>query len=164
MAEIELTRGYVAQVDDQDYAALTEYQWQAWVGSRTVYAIRSGHIKMHRVIMGARPGLEVDHADGDGLNNRKENLRLCTRSENARNQRKTRGASQFKGVSRHHGRWQAKILGPGSTRVHLGYHDIEADAARAYDDAAREHFGEFACTNFPKGDERPAIERGADLA
>jgi len=158
MREIPLTQGKVALVDDADYEQLVKYRWYALKSYHTYYAVRNGSrtlgkqslILMHRVIMRALPGQETDHVDGNGLNNRHENLRLCTTAENQHNQRKHRGSSRFKGVWRHTNRqaWEAGI-GIDCKKLYLGYFHNEDDAAKAYDRAARELFGEFACLNFP---------------
>ena len=159
MRTIPLTQGQVAIVDDDDYPELMKFKWcAAWFpDSRSFRAIRgaslpSGRsqvILMHRDIMGAAPGQDVDHANHDPLDNRKANLRICTRSQNSANRRKrSHCSSPYKGVSwRARGRkWQARIHGPeGGT--HLGYFKDPIDAARAYDQAARERWGEFAYTN-----------------
>jgi hypothetical protein len=96
----------------------------------------------------------VDHINGNGLDNRKENLRVVTVVENARNSRgKVRSRkSQYKGVSFCIGRkspWRATIEAGGHGQKHLGYFSTEEEAARAYDQAAAEVFGEFAFLNFP---------------
>jgi hypothetical protein len=86
MREIELTRGYVATVDDEDYERVSKYLWYAEVRGNSVYArCRRGPGLMHVFIMGKRPGFDIDHADGDTLNNTRANLRHCTRSQNAAN-------------------------------------------------------------------------------
>jgi hypothetical protein len=100
------------------------------------------------------PETEVDHIDGDGLNNRLENLRLATTTNNNRNQRKRTGrtySSQYKGVSYRQDRdtWLAAI-GVDYKRVKLGTYPTEEEAAKAYDVAALQFFGEFARLNFPK--------------
>jgi HNH endonuclease len=98
------------------------------------------------------PRVEVDHKSGDGLDNRRENLRICTSSQNQANRRKWQGtSSQFKGVGwvRRVGKWQAQ-LSVNRKGVHLGYFTDEVEAGMAYDSAAREHFGAFAFTNFPQ--------------
>mgnify|MGYP003656276584 CR=1 FL=1 len=107
-----------------------------------------------RVLLNAPDGMEADHINHDPLDNRRANLRLCTRSENARN---TRGHSssknKYKGVTYHTAghypagrRWRAYTRVNGK-RVWLGYHATEDDAARAYNDYAIKEFGEFACLN-----------------
>lgn len=158
--EVPLTKGYVALVDDEDAErVIAAGPWFVMEQCRGElarrYAIRrSGKrtVYMHRLIMDAPAGMEVDHVNGDGLDNRRENLRLCTRAENRRNQRKAAGlSSRFKGVDWHKGRhrWRAQIEQDRRAR-YLGHFNDEADAARAYDKAARELFGEFANLNFPE--------------
>jgi len=167
MKEIELTQGQVALIDDEDEALVRSYgKWTAFKPLNTFYAqtrIPGDHKKlvlMHRLIMGLTdPSIGCDHRDGNGINNQRENLRVATGSQNQGNQRPRKGASsRYKGVSwyRRYHKWEGRIEHQGHS-YHLGYLDDEADAARAYDDAARELFGEFACVNFPRGDERPAL-------
>ncbi len=165
MREIPLTKGYVAIVDDEDYAALAGDRWfvidqglrrYAW---RWEYA-RDGRgtrrrLIMHRLIVQAPSHLEVDHIDGDGLNNQRSNIRLCSKSQNQGNQRIRSGTSRYKGVHWSAGKlkWEAKIKvsvdGRKLTR-YLGRYADEAEAGRAYDAAARERWGEFARCNFPE--------------
>lgn len=108
--EIKLTQGQVAIVDDADYERLAKYKWYAQFQGRSWYAFRKPWDKskkryftvcMHREIMGLVCGdkKQVDHINHDGLYNRKSNLRICTATENRRNQQKTRGSSKYKGVS-----------------------------------------------------------------
>ena len=107
---------------------------------------------MHREIA-RRAGIclrgDVDHWNGDGLDNRRRNLRAATPSQNQHNRRKRLGcSSRFKGVHWHkrHGKWAAKIRIDGR-QLHLGYFPVERDAAAAYNLAANQEFGEFALTN-----------------
>ena len=115
-----------------------------------------------RAIMRPLPGFEVDHINHNTLDNRRVNLRICTRSENARNsqgQRKRSAVgSKYKGVIFHDAKkynprcsatkpWRA-LTRVGGKRIELGYHETEEDAARAYDAYAKANFGEFACLNF----------------
>lgn len=107
--------------------------------------------KLHRLIVGARTGQCVDHINGDTLDNRRSNLRLCTTTENNRNVRHYGLSSQFKGVQRLANcidRWRAHIQVDGRL-IHLGCFPSAAEAARAYDEAALKYFGEFARLNFP---------------
>ena len=144
---IPLTRGYVATVDDADFERLAAKTWWTARRGRTVYAICADGY-MHRIIMEPKPGQWTDHINHDGLDNRRENLRLCTSSQNHQNQRKTRGTSRYKGVSLYRdGKWRAKIKKDGKQHS-LGHFVNEDDAAKAYDRAAREMFGEYAHTNF----------------
>jgi len=109
-------------------------------------------IAMHREIIRAPEGLLVDHIDGNGLNNRKSNLRLCTHSQNTYNRRPNRNcSSRYKGISFHKmsKKWEVAICCKGK-REHLGRFDDEVKAALAYDRKAKQLFGEFAYLNFPK--------------
>lgn len=111
--------------------------------------------KLHRFLIDAPDGRYVDHKNGDRLDNRKSNLRLCSPAENRRNSRSARALSGYKGVSRvdRPSKWRATLL-KGGKRIYLGSYKTRIEAARAYDKGAREHFGEFACLNFPDEGER----------
>lgn len=147
--EIPLTRGRVALVDEADLALVMQYSWRAAPRNLTTYA--SARTKaftgyMHRLILQPPDGIEVDHVNCNGLDNRRINLRIATRHQNASNSRSRGGTSRFKGVSRNAtGGWLV-TLGGGPTR-YVGTFQSEIDAARAYDRAALEAFGEFARTN-----------------
>lgn len=154
MKHLELSRGLRALVDDEDHERLSGYRWFANVKLRTAYAYRTVSLDgknkntlLHREIMCAPPGLDVDHINGDGLDNRRENLRICTRAENMRNQthKAANKSSQFKGVSwaKQKRKWLAGIR-LNERHVFLGYFDREEDARDAYAAAAREAFGDFA--------------------
>ncbi len=156
MRTISLTRGYSAIVDDDDYETLAKHKWYATVCKHTVYAMRregGGDRRchyMHRDILSATGSIMVDHIDHNGLNNSRANLRLATRSQNLCNRRSKEGsASRYLGVGRNRDKWVARIRKGGKQRT-LGYFSDEADAARAYDTAARELHGEFARPNFPE--------------
>ncbi len=159
MKEIELTQGKVALVDDSDFEWLSQWNWHARTDCKTPYAQRftrvprKHHIKMHRFIISAPIGMEVDHIDGNGLNNQRANLRLATRAQNAANRGKNIGNSTgYKGVFRYHAgqlRWSAQIGNSRGKTIYLGKFSTPEEAARAYDAAARERFGEFAKLNFP---------------
>jgi len=106
---------------------------------------------LHRFILGVTHSrVNIDHLDHHGLNNQRDNLRVCVRGENNGNQRKTRGTSKYKGVSWDSARrmWRAHITIHNKSRF-LGRFDDERDAALAYDASARASFGEFALVNFP---------------
>lgn len=105
---------------------------------------------MHRLILNAPKGIKVDHQDGDGLNNQRRNIRLATNAQNSMNQKpRVKTSSKYKGVSldKRHGTWKSQI-GKNGAIIWLGQFRSEVEAAKAYDRAAREMFGEFACLNF----------------
>jgi hypothetical protein len=146
-----------AIVDPEDYQKLAEYDWQLDQSpSKNYYAVRFDPVRkivrMHREVMNAPAGSFVDHRHGTGLDNRKENLRIATRTQNVHNRRKTakQTSSKYKGVcfKRNEKKYCAQI-GYKGKRMHLGYFDNEIDAAKAYDAAAKKLFGEFARLNFP---------------
>ncbi len=155
--EIPLTRGVFAVVDVEDYDLLmARGPWHAARGrcggfyaERTEGARITKHrVTMHEVIAGRK---WMDHINGDSLDNRKSNLRPATHKENVRNRGPQRNnKSGYKGVVWHTKtrKWHARICVDGRT-FSLRYHDDPASAARAYDAAAQEHFGEFAHLNFP---------------
>lgn len=159
MKEIPLSKGYVALVDDDDYERVSQFKWHAEVQRHTVYAKRNlrrgggGRTpeRLHRFILRPPDGIAVDHIDGDGLNNRRENLRLATTNGNSQNRRKqTNNTSGYMGVSWHkvRGKWRAEIRVGGRAK-HLGYYECPTEAAKARDKAAFELHGEFASLNFP---------------
>lgn len=149
--------GRCVVVDPEDAHLLEAYPWYVAGHRNTEYVITHRTIdgvdkpvRLHRLIMGEPKGKIIDHINGDGLDNRKSNLRLCTVAENCRNARRYRHSkSKYKGISpTPSGRWQAKIH-VNRRQITLGRFDSEADAARAYDAAAKIHHGEFARLNFP---------------
>jgi hypothetical protein len=164
--EIALTRGKVAIVDDEDFAFLAQWKWYAhfdgsnWYARRNetiAWGSRATHkqraVTMHRALLQPPNGTQIDHISGDGLDNRRANLRVCSARGNQCNKRAHRGSSsRFKGVSwaKRQRRWAAGLTLHGR-RLHLGYFLEEEAAARAYDSAAKEHHGEFARLNFPEG-------------
>lgn len=160
--EIPLTRGFVALVDEEDYPQVSRFRWRAVRSrrSRSWYAVRGhawrgGQVWMHRQIMAAPDHLRVDHRDGDGLRNLRENLRLATPRQNQQNRRRLQAekTSRFLGVSKRSDcdRWRAQITAgdPVPRKLHLGSFASEEDAARARDAAAKLYFGDFASLNFP---------------
>jgi hypothetical protein len=153
MKEIPLTQGLVALVDDNDFEELSKFKWHAKKDRNTYYANRTigrKTVKMHRVILGLNSRYQQgDHKDGDGLNNQRHNLRVVTRRRNGANRRKhATCSSKFKGVYLDKGKWRAR-LGLNKKKIELGYFVDETCAAKAYDVAAKQHFGEYACLNFP---------------
>lgn len=156
MKEIVLTREKTALVDDEDFEELNKYKWCTYSGPWGCYAVRalprSGGkhriVRMHRSILDAPDGIQVDHINHNTLDNRRENLRLCTNLENSRNRISIRGSSRYKGVGWHKQRskWRAYIKVNGKD-ISLGLFTKEVDAAVVYNNAAIEHFGEFANLN-----------------
>lgn len=144
-------KGKFAIVDDEDYEELFKYKWclDAWGG----YAVRfdnrrmRGLIKMHREIMKPPDKSHVDHINGNSLDNRRCNLRLCTSMQNIWNKRKKSG-QKFKGVHPSGSGWRAVIQTNGKQH-HIGTFATEIEAAMAYDEVAKREQGEFARLNFP---------------
>jgi hypothetical protein len=159
MIEIPLTQNKVALIDDEDWKLISQHKWHARKQNKTFYAatnisIGNGKqkiIRMHRLIMQALPGQEVDHKNNNGLDNRKDNLRFCTRTQNHQNRKNTRGTSEYKGVAWRNSRnkWMAYIV-HDKKQTFLGYFSSEEDAAKEYDKAALKYFGEFARLNFER--------------
>ncbi len=145
--QITLTKGKTATVDTKDYEMLNRYNWCVSDG----YAYNSALGRMHRYILGAPKGSQVDHINGDRLDNRRCNLRLCTSSQNQANRKVSRGVSHFKGVTYQKrptgtGSWKAQIVVGGDV-LFLGVFNTDKEAAAAYNAAAVLHFGEFAHLN-----------------
>lgn len=156
MKEIPLTRGLVAIVDDEDYLLLSKYKWCASVGgpgrfcaARKMDGCRRIEL-MHRVILGLVGRWPiVDHINGNPLDNRRANLRICSQSENMRNRPAPKSnTSGFKGVYFHRksGKWHARIM-VNYKHVSLGYHETAEQAGAAYDLEAKKYHGEFAKPN-----------------
>jgi hypothetical protein len=152
MRVIGLSKGFQAEVDDEDYEKVSNRKWYALVTKRAVYACNkeTGRpaVLMHRVIMDAPRGMLVDHRDRNGLNNCRSNLRLCTQSENHRNKMTFKGSSKYKGVflRKRDGTWCAQIAIDRHI-THLGTFKTESEAAIAYNVAAVKMHGEFARLN-----------------
>lgn len=168
MKEIPLLHGYIAIIDDEDYERVSRYTWTPLIDKSprlsTVYARtsiqtrsrkearetglpRKKTILLHRFILGVDdPRIHVDHKNGNGLDNRRENIRVATVSQNRQNSRPW-ASKRYKGVTRNCNKFQASIRANGDN-VFIGNFETEEDAALAYDSLARLHFGEFARCNF----------------
>jgi hypothetical protein len=156
IAIVPLTQGKEAIIDACDVHLVEGVNWYALKDGNTFYAQRNlkigpnkqTTIKMHRVIMSAATGIGVDHKDGDGLNNRRVNMRIASHAQNMRNRRKqANNKTGFKGVSLHSasGSWRASIK-KNRKQLHLGYFTTPEQAHAAYREAAAKLHGEFART------------------
>ena len=149
---VALAKGSFALVDREDYEETVKYSWRV---STLGYAVRYKPVNrvfyLHRVILNIDDeNILVDHRNHDTLDCRKSNLRICTRQENARNQKIPKyGESDYKGVSyhKHNDKWVA-IIGINGKRIYLGSFTNQIDAAKEYDKAAIKFYGEYALTNF----------------
>lgn len=149
---IPINNGGFAQIDPCDFELVVSRHWYAVKRSQgraeTVYAesAKRPQTHMHRLILGGLcAGMVVDHINGDGLDNRRSNLRVCTQRENSRNRRAVHG---YRGVSwkADIGRWRARIM-VDRREISLGAFDTQALAAAAYNEAAIKHHGQFAKLN-----------------
>jgi hypothetical protein len=167
VAFVPLSQGKTAVIDTVDLGLVYPGpSWHAinpsgskWYASCIIPGPRSSARRtLHREVLGLRRGdpRQADHIDGNGLNNRRSNLRVASPNQNQHNRRAVGGRSKYKGVDRpRSGRWRASIR--NNTTVHpLGFYDTEEEAARAYDLAARVMHGEFGRLNFPEPGERQA--------
>lgn len=154
-----LTQGQLMEVDDEDFAEVSQYQWYAhrWSNTRRTEAqymacthgLGQKVIMAHRLIMGIVEQSElVDHKDGQTLNNRRRNLRVCSHQQNSAHKRVVQGAIPYKGVCEQRGRsgFRANITVKGR-KLYLGMFRTPQEAAQAYNDAAVAYFGEFAHLN-----------------
>jgi hypothetical protein len=159
MAEVILASGQAAEVDKKDFWTVACHAWHLHQkkGRRTRYAaalFKKKTILMHRFILGIESlprRVQIDHINGNGLDNRRCNLRIVDQRHQSMNVPPQRNkAVPFKGVSRKRGKFQASIR-VDYRSIYLGTFESAEDAARAYDEAARKHFGEYAYTNFSEG-------------
>lgn len=166
LGHLALQDGSFARVDVGDFERCSAINW-CLNGKGIVVGYVPGPrgerrmVRLNRFILEAQPGQIVDHADGDQRNNTRANLRFATTKQNAQNRRKPDVAttSRYKGVCWNGGAspWQAAVRLRDGTIQHLGVFADEESAARAYDAAARDLYGEFACVNFPNPGERAAL-------
>ncbi len=145
-------------VDDEDFEFLNQRKWALHLCRGKSYAVRSqwvpskkklAALRIHRELLKAPVGMQVDYIDGNGLNNQKSNLRVCTNQENCRNRRPySNGTSKYKGVHWHKKdcKWHARIV-TGTRRIQIGSFTSEIEAAKAYNEDSKKLFGEFAYLN-----------------
>lgn len=167
MKEILTKNGHCILIDDEDLKTLDKWTWHAAKSKSTFYAhrtqylgggrknIKSKLVSMHRILMNCPEGMQVDHIDGNGLNNQKSNLRICTNQQNNFNQKKQQSwkkkptTSKYKGVTLRNGIWLARIRF-NNKLITIGNFHHEDEAALAYDAKAAQLFGEFAYLNFKR--------------
>lgn len=155
---IALTKGKFAIVSDEDYDRVMQFRWSFWSNkcTRTGYAVRgidNKSMPLHRFIMEPPPGMCVDHINGNGLDCRRENLRICTYKDNLKNKQKhVDSNAPYKGIRKSGQKWNATIMADGQ-RYDLGSFDTPEDAARAYNEAAIKYHGDFSWLNEIPGDE-----------
>lgn len=146
-------------IDDEDFERVSQYKWNynpkfGYI-TRTEYVDKNHAPKviyLHRFIMETPQGMDTDHINGNKLDNRRDNLRVCTRSQNLANRGKLiTNSTGYKGVTIGNGKYVSQIGFNGNTH-RLGSFDNPVHAALAYDDAAIRLFGDFAQTNFTKQD------------
>lgn len=148
---ISLPHGEIALVDDEDYERINAHKWHVSSG----YAVRriaplAPTIRMHREVLSAPENMQVDHINRNRLDNRRSNLRIATKAENLRNKViYQNNKSGYRGVcwKTRDKKWAAQI-NINQKRKHLGFFSSAEEAARAYDKAAKEFYGEFAALNF----------------
>lgn len=139
-------------IDDKDLGKVSKYTWWYIEDRKQIYSLKHVNGKrvyvwLWRYLLDAPKGLDVDHINRNRLDNRRINLRLCTRSQNLRNQpRKHNNSSGFKGVHKHRDKWTACIWSLGKY-YYIGQYDNPVDAARAYNEKAKEILGEYAILN-----------------
>ena len=158
MKKIKLTQGKYALIDDKDFDNLSTMSWQVHKLGNNYYAYhcsnikgKTKNIKMHRYLLNYPTGMDIDHINGNGLDNRRENLRICTRSENLRNSKlRNNNTSGYKGVSwsKMRKKWIVQIRFDNKSKC-LGFYSDKIRAAHIYDLVSLDYYGDYARTNFP---------------
>jgi len=147
---VRLNNGMYEVVDDADYELVRVHNWTALHHRNTWYAltrVKGKTVRMHRLIFNAPPGVQVDHKDGDGLNNRRGNLRDGSNSQNQANRHRVNSNTGFKGVSRAYDNFRDRPYLAKIGRVHIGWFSTAKQAAIAYNEKAVELYGTFANLN-----------------
>ena len=161
MKYVELNKDKRTLIDDEDFNYLNKFKWYITPKGYVIGKVGNKMILMHREILKAPPDLQVDHKNGDKLDNRKENLRFCTQSQNRANMDKYRKNTStprlYKGTVYRRDRksWRAQIYIIGRN-IRSGKCSSEVEAAIKYNELAVKHFGEFAklneiCQKSPEG-------------
>ncbi len=162
MKEIALSKGYKAIVDDEDFERLSKYKWHIHLNGKKnlIYASRYGvgnvTIRMHREIMNAPIGVYVDHINHNTLDNRKQNLRLCTKDQNKFNNLRKIGKSGYRGVYYRRGKWEARIS-IKNRMFAIGSFNTPEDAAKAWDEEAIKIRGAFTKLNFSNEERQEVV-------
>lgn len=146
MKQITLSNGQFAQVDNEDFERLNKFRWFPFKHRNTTYAMRHKSILMHREIMNAQKGEQIDHKDRDGLNNTTENLRKATHAQNMANRKASGKSSKYLGVCWDKGKYRASLTTNNQTKE-LGRFVSEDEAGKAYNKGALKYHGEFANLN-----------------
>lgn len=146
--KVPLTNGQFAIVDDEDFERVSQYNWHGAENNGSTHIYAATKLRMHRLIVDAPPGTMVDHINGDTLDNRRCNLRICTNAQNQQNTQSRGGSSRYKGVSfnKKYGKWLGAFMFEGR-HYYCGYWETEDDAARAVDKKRGEVCGDFASKN-----------------
>jgi len=152
--QIQLNNGVITIVDDEDYEYLNQWKWYLLKSHTNYYAIRTQRpenklLQLHRIVMKAKKGEIIDHINGNKLDNRKSNLRICTQAQNNQNRKISKlNKSGYNGVSWsiRNKKWVAQIACENK-KIHIGYYIDPIDAAKAFNNAAQKYHGEFAKLN-----------------
>lgn len=143
---IKLSGSHVTAVDEKDFTDVSKHHWYYDHGYARA-SINGKKVYLHRFITDPPTGMHVDHKNGDKLDNTRSNIRICTENENQRNvPKRSHNTSGYKGVRWSFGKWQAYIT-VNKKQIGLGRFEDILDAARAYDEGARQYHGDFARLN-----------------